>query len=869
MEYVRVDGVTSIDALQDKPRRLTQEELDDVVSNIPAIPGADPYAARVARDGLVAWIRSALEETVICPSAVKELIKITVRDFNRSLITPGSPVGITAAEALGATMTQMTLNTFHSSGRLESATSSIEVMRDLIFARKNPKNETCTVFFKDKHLTYEQVLAKRADIVGSVPYDFIDPILKYEIGDPRVPGDGVDPNRFWHKIYETLFGRPLPRSSKVLRLYLNTTAMVKQRVTMAMLADTINRSKDQSIVAVYGPIADGIMDLYPDPTRIVDCNKRNIPSVMKEQSYLEECTIPELKEVRIKGLPGITDLFPVVSPVWRVVVEERRLNAEEKRIFGPQIVGDLNRIWRLILNPIQMKLTGVVSSNVKRLCELAGMTVIIPQEVAVSLLVLMPDAAVKTIEVENKTTGVKTKEIKDMTPGEWVINQVNEAKELRSTEIKNRQKIRSALLAQLPEGSALPATVPSPEDPNVLIPVVTLEVPRAPIVQAAEFVIAVTEGSNFLELLAHHGVDKTLTSCSNMHTWASTLGIEAARTFFVRRLTETISGTGAYVSPANIEFLGEFFMSRGVPLGATFISISRQNAGHISLATLERAGSVFSTAAIKGSEEDTRGVSTSIVVGKRIALGTGAFDVAQTIQTAQGEKILLNEETFRGFENDIRNVKADVDREDLNSALRALGPGAIQVLDETRDEEEDNPFSVFLGQEAVLDVRAGELAPRFGGLLPIGSTSFGSETIALPTIRPINAVEEIPVPQPSGTMPITALASYSIPILDDDTPVQIQTAPNLQIGANYNALLHEAPAITVLSTPISTTALIDQPVAPVPVLGAGIPIELLALLNQTSTVQIIPELTGPNNTAGLMAEAGQALTRNLIPIEKQ
>src|SRR5690606_31533736 len=51
-----------------------------------------------------------LRDLVICPSAIPELLKRIIEQHYKSLVVPGTAVGTTAAEAVGATTTQMTLN---------------------------------------------------------------------------------------------------------------------------------------------------------------------------------------------------------------------------------------------------------------------------------------------------------------------------------------------------------------------------------------------------------------------------------------------------------------------------------------------------------------------------------------------------------------------------------------------------------------------------------------------------------------------------------------------------------------------------------------------------------------------------------------
>ena len=132
----------------------------------------------------------------------------------------------------------------------------------------------------------------------------------------------------------------------------------------------------------------------------------------------------------------------------------------------------------------------------------------------------------------------------------------------------------------------------------------------------------------FRSLLGLHFIDKRRTSCNNMHTLTSVFGIEAAKTFIIMRLHSIIQNNSSYVHPAHIIFIAEFITSRGVPFGTTFTGISRQPGGHLSLATVERAGKTLTQHALHGRKEDIRNVSASISVGARMVIGNGMFDIA-------------------------------------------------------------------------------------------------------------------------------------------------------------------------------------------------------------------------------------------------
>jgi hypothetical protein len=782
--------------LEDRPRKLTDEEIAYITAHLPTAPSADAMAADVVRQGVIEWMVDSLREQSLCPSAISELIQRMVKQHNDSLVVSGTPVGITAAEAVGATTTQMTLNTFHASGGSKSVSFGIEAMRDLIFARKNPKNESCTIYFMNKQITYEEVLNSRHYIVGSVISDFIlkkGKVMQYDIDSPQILT-----RYWWHDAAELLLDKKVPESTKVLRLFLNVPEMYKQHVTMKDIADVLEREVPPSAVAVYGPISDGIIDIYPHPTIIAETLKKRedkgvVPPELAELTYLESVIVPELENIRVKGISGIRSLVPVVSPIWRIVLQERKLqqtdirNEEARAILGRYVTDKSG--WLLFYNPTIMKMTGLVAENLAALCQLAGITIIggntawlvvsMPAdrfrtsrgEVAIDIggikyLRLRPDSIVRrdgvifreipetylkematgwTEEIENKIRvdlapddvwrvdskfyrrisperflerdGIPYEQITDrrvkiteMKPGDYVQDKVNTDKRERRAEIKRLSDVAIAEAQKLPEAERK-AAIRRP-----------VSVPRTPLMIAAEFVIAETEGSNLKELLALPGIDKRRTTCNNMHTITATLGCEAARNFVIRALSNTISNTGSYVHPANLMFIAEFIMSRGEPYGATYTGISRQPGGHLSLATLERAGKVFTQNALHGRKEDIRNVSASVAVGARMAIGDGAFDIAQDIVEGGVPKTILNDDLFTALERDDETKKQAAafavpqpqggSPEDLTGDINLLKTIALGgTFDDTKAEDETNLLVVFSPGEVIPEITTARQQP--------------------------------------------------------------------------------------------------------------------------------------------------------------
>ena len=822
-------------------------------------------------------------------------------------------------------------DTFHTSGAIKSATFVIDAMRDIIFARKVPKNESSMIYFTNKNISYEEVLDSRRYIVGSKVSDFV---VDYDIDSPLVL------KRFWwHDSAESLLRKQVPQSTKVLRLFLNVIEMFKHRVSIAELAAVLEREVPPSVVAIHGPISDGIIDIYPHPTIIMDTLKAGkrgaVPANLAELTYLETIVYAELGNIRVKGISGIRHVYPIVSPVWRIVILERKLNEEDlvNEAIREQFAPYLGRAWVLFYNRDIMKTTGIIEENLSALCQLAGLEIIAGRNDR--LYVGMPNDRFRTsrnqvvhdlgnargVEITEENIevidGVTYKKMESdvITRGAngWVEKVDDKSIALREEQVRvigdnvykrldqdlvevdgKRYEIIDVDLVKVTEmkpGDYVaervmldkryirdrkpldPTAANAPARPTTIIP-------RTPLMKAAEFVIAETDGCNLKELLALPGIDKTRTTCNNMYTIAATLGIEAARTFIVRALVNTISNTGMYVNPANLTLIAEFITSRGEPYGATYTGISRQPGGHLSLATVERAGKVFIQSALNGRREDIRNVSASVAAGARMAIGTGSFDIAQDIVVNGVPQVVINDDLFTALQKDDETIRLASERAGLQTQVTPVPlEDLTEGIDALKTINVGGPVFDFAGAEDEVNLLAlfnpGEVIPDFGiarAEQPLGPGKVVRRVQTKPiTVQPIKA----PAISPDLVDVLTQI-KVGVPLADTDVVAGKTTITALEqgvigevpppapISAGLVPVQEFAPQVTNLVMPQGIDELIRQ----YELARGGEGEEPETIVENLPVVEIprLPDITGINLTA-TQIELRREQIRGLEPID--
>jgi len=545
-----------------EPRELTEEEIVDILSVIPFLKSASSEVGSFNRDSMLKTLRDQLKEILVTPLGINDFKNELVRQFNEALIKPGSVVGVTAAEALGQPITQMALNSFHQSGSSKNVTYGVDRIRELINASKELKTTSCSIFFKNQNLSFDDVITKVRPVLTEIN---VRDLVK---GIPDIEStDGMD-IPFWYDSYKILI-RDDFKSSSILRLDIDVEMMYAYKLTMADIARVVEA--DHSVICVFSPLNIGTIHLYPIERAVTSkiklegvIDNKNAPMI-----FLWEAVIPALDTMKISGVSGIKQIYPVEAPVWQIVKEEQKSSSIERGYF-------------LIINEVRQKITGITTEKLAHLCTVVGMTVVKIRPTYI---------AVQTPNGESPT------------------------KLVNDTIKKDKQDEKEYETAKRKEGARV------------------IRRPPTEIMTASHLVYADSDGSLFKgnkstlrTLLGNPNIDSTRTYSNNVHEINEVLGIEAARAFLIKEFGDVFGYEGAYLAPRHIVLLVDFMVSLGQLNGITFTGISRQPIGALEKASLEQAMETFKEAAGFGELKEVKGTSASIYVGKRALIGTGYSD---------------------------------------------------------------------------------------------------------------------------------------------------------------------------------------------------------------------------------------------------
>lgn len=148
-----------------------------------------------------------------------------------------------------------------------------------------------------------------------------------------------------------------------------------------------------------------------------------------------------------------------------------------------------------------------------------------------------------------------------------------------------------------------------------------------------------TDGSNFQKILGLPFIDPNNTLSNNIWDIYNTLGVEATRQFLIEEFMGIMEG----INKCHIQLLAEKMTHGGAIASISRYTMRTEESGPFSKASFEETMDNFLKAGIYGQEEETKGVSSSIICGKRSQIGTGFCELRMDVDALPGQLKIINE----------------------------------------------------------------------------------------------------------------------------------------------------------------------------------------------------------------------------------
>jgi DNA-directed RNA polymerase beta' subunit len=574
------------------PRFLSDSEIDEILrDSIPEVPSASLETSESFKHKIYRRLREQLKEIKITPLA-KEDLKSEIRTaYFKSLVNPGTSVGIMAAEAMSHPITQMVLNSFKSSGMAKQLVTGVDKARNLIYLSKNVKNPYCKVFFT-KNFSFEELyFDKYREIVGISVGQLVE---DYNIGDIS--------SEWWYSYfkrgeYKVIF--ELIESGKIrlnLRLKLKRSLLYLHRLTTATVSKAIEEHFTSShlrkpIVCFYSPTMQGVIDIFYISDRVVNDIRSD---TLAFTTFSVEIT-PELDRIIVSGIPEIKDLNIDKINLKMPFINEVKISESDE---------SQNAKYLINLNPNLSRASGITPEHYERILR--------------------------------KLKGVRKVDIKDY-----------------SIEVEVSQQELESQIAVASDSAAASQTGKSPM--SIIESIIKKEddeeevfddnnptkfYKHSDIYRDYYLYYVETDGTNLRELIKKKDVDYRRIVSNDPEEMYQVFGIEAVRNFLINELVITLSMDKSYIDPRHVILLADFQTYLGVLTPATYSGVQKQPIGSLSKATFEKPLDIFKKRAPFGQIDEVRSVSASVALGCPVPLGTGKVVVEEDLENMRSRKAI-------------------------------------------------------------------------------------------------------------------------------------------------------------------------------------------------------------------------------------
>jgi DNA-directed RNA polymerase II subunit RPB1 len=312
-------------------RFLTSSEIQECL-NFVLLRKQVPYEiAKTQQENIQNILRKQLEQVNIYPSQIPSLKETIERKFLTTQISAGSMVGALAATSIGEPMTQLVLNSFHSSGISKSnVTTGVPRMEELINVSTINKMCGMKLYFKDSDHT--DVVTLRNICKQHIEHVTIQSIVEKKIISECSKLDEIDEYKNidkndwndWHDYHSLMISDTYKTCNWCVILKINKTKLFQIKKTLTDIAEMIDASCDD----VYSIASDENACLIisyinlPDLENIDDIEKKKyknksldlsqysyINNENKHYYYIRDIILPDIFAFTISGVEDVTECF--------------------------------------------------------------------------------------------------------------------------------------------------------------------------------------------------------------------------------------------------------------------------------------------------------------------------------------------------------------------------------------------------------------------------------------------------------------------------------------------------------------------------------------------------------------------------------
>jgi hypothetical protein len=707
---------TKIDDLlkEELPRRLTEQEIEEIVSSIPLLPCTIRTISEFNNEQLKQNMRKQLSQQkyLVKEGTIEMIKKMIYMIYMKAVVPAGSSVGSTGGMSVSQQITQAVLDAIHSSGTKTNREANFRLIKKLIEMGKEPEYLKYTVHFTDKNLVAEEI-SVIGDMLKGINVD--DFLISKNILSEIPKNDILD-----YKNYGIAYGKninPDNLRNRFMRLVIDINKCFLYNTSIEEIIDVIEKNTEDgdfetTVICIGSSLEKGFIDIHANPDyieysvanfsnlgkRIGDCSdikKEKDEDLLEEAKVkvgdmeLDEMTGIFLKvilgdclgEMKVKGIAGITDVMVSDTVmmdktfVQNRVYSERDIERFSEKPYSLDLE-EIKRLWNIKVKKDALFFDGISHEKIRKAFEVCGMKIIEDSlEKSQSMIILMPEKRTekyydkdgKEKYIYQKRNGIyydirgekEEKEVNDQDykPKILMTNKRSFEKQSLSNLItKYSESEKEDFLSSLPEFSE--------------------------IYRATSYNYAIIEGKDIVrDLFSNKLIDHQYLFPENARAVRRMFGIESARFYLIRKYLNI--GFLKDINPLNVLLLIDFQTSFGTLIPIRSTEIYKKGDSVLAEVSFEKQNTILKNASAFGEEDDTTSVGSRVITGRPCLNGTGSVDVSY-------DPFYLNNPENKYTEEETENIEEKIYNDDVLGPC--LNSGEYVLPSNIDAEKADNPM---------------------------------------------------------------------------------------------------------------------------------------------------------------------------------
>lgn len=632
---------------------LTLSQINSVLDTVLGRTKFDlaPGPEALLREGLVALgMLTQLQEVKIPVGKLDQFIELLAQRYLISQVDPGTPIGPQAALATGAAGTQGSLNSIHG-GSQKALNAGFPRFQELVNATASSRNPSTQLVFSERQTSIE-IHRHSGEFIETT---FGQLVRNFDI----IERPEEDPE--WVEIFMKIYYpdlEELPPTDHVLKLYLDMDLMYAREVLPHDLIRVLQKDRPDDLVGLYAPLEEGVLYIYPDQDRVAEQAQSAMDSVQSKNNTDSEIRlssakkvlyalnvdiVPLLGKLLVTGIPGILYLeseeltmYPTQDRVHRLCWSKRATPKDLDEVSKPR--------WRVnpeseTLYRFGLTITDLLEffEDVSEPMETEFNPVIVPMKViatstSIPNMGIVPSFVRKVIKVSENTpeVGFSTIEIDVDSLLRRSYHPRSALDKLLSMGVKMVNYNGTHLILE--------------KDPSTIqtyIDEIRKQDMNHPMLAQALFVYADAYGINSNYIRKSPLVLPELCRPNNVWEVYRDAGIEAARAFLIREISQVLVNSGIPLQPAYTVFIVDYITRTGEPTGLNYFGIVRQGTDTIQVASFERPTEAYRST-VFGSKDPAASLTGFALTGRRPGMGTGSIDMIPDV-SVQSLRAALSE----------------------------------------------------------------------------------------------------------------------------------------------------------------------------------------------------------------------------------